>query len=168
MINPLDIKKLPREVADALQLSQDQFESRRQQVIDRADKLDKETQQRYRVALVLKSLVVVCGVVLATGFLTGWIIQALGAIVLLITSLEYVFANYDNLISITAARDALMRIRRQAENIHEEHAVRIVSIRDSRPTEAAEMLIKLTEGLRKDLADKINEAERALEAKNYG
>ena len=161
------MKDLPKELADAVELSQNQFDSRRTEMIDRVEDLDRAVRLRRRIAQGLKSVTVVCGIVLTTGFLAEWSIQLLGALVLLIASLEYVFANYDHLLSMTAARDALKRVRRQAEDILEEHIVQIVSIRDSRPKESAERLISLTQTLRKDLAGIIDKVEAALEERNY-
>jgi hypothetical protein len=160
---------ISKELEDALELAQTQFESRLKQIHTRSAELDTEHTTRHRRAKMLKSFTVVCGVLVASGFtdnvsfplagVNATVSQLLGVGVLLIVGLERVYANFDRLVTVTAARDALERAARQAEDSFEGRQKQFQVIRDSKPVKSAEGLLSLLEEIRGKLADVIDKVE---------
>ena len=72
------------------------------------------------MALTLKIMVGVSGLVIASGFLKEMdiIVQIIGFVVLLIKLIEEIFANLDRLLSIVAAKNAFKRVRREIVKIY--------------------------------------------------
>lgn len=158
---------LEKELADAVERSQNQYEGRIKQVDDKIQALSREERRRKHTATALKVTTVVLGIALAPGILQQWHVQAIGIVILLIVALERVFANHGRLVSITSARDAYARIRRETEDVHERELLPIIKIRESKPQDAANKLIALNEKLRSMLATTSSKVEDALAQDNY-
>ena len=166
------MSNIPKEPADTLERAQEDFQGRIEQVHDRSHKLDREQLGRKILARVLKILTGLAGIVIAAGLLdvakvdlfgqelTGS--QLLGVGILAIVLVEGVFANFKRLVAVTAARDALERVGRQAENVYQDNYTEFLRIRDSKPVESAEGLLKLNKRVTKLLRSTIDKVESSL------
>lgn len=158
---------MEKELADAVERSQNQYQGRIEQVDTRIMELSGEERRRKWTAVALKVITVTLGIVLVPGVLKDWQVQTIGVVILLIVALERIFANHGRLVSITSARDAYTRIRRQTEDVHERDVLPIIKTRESKPREAANKLIDLNEKLRAMLAATSDKVEDALAKDNY-
>lgn len=136
---------------------------------DKVGRLTREINTRQSIGFILKLIVVVSGVVIATGFLnkSGWIIQVIGGFISLITAVERIFANVEVLLSKVAARDAYRRIRREVERTHDSKIVGIVKNRVSKPDESAGALVQMQEELMAQIANVDNDIQTGLANKQY-
>ena len=150
-----------------LQISNKQFKSWLDNLDNEVTEFDKKIGKRKTIATVLKLIVVVSGVAIATGFLLDWIVQVIGAFVSLITAIERVFANLDRLLSEVAAKDAYNRVRREVVKIHEKRIGKLVGMKQNEPDKAAGLIIELQSELRDKLIDVDDKIKTSLENKNY-
>ncbi|TSE04002.1 MULTISPECIES: hypothetical protein [Aquimarina] len=133
------------------------------------ENLDKTTKTRKYTATILKLIVVISGIVIASGFLkdADIIVQIIGAVVLLITAIERVFANLDKLLSTVAAKNAFNRVRREVVRIHTNRIRPILGLKETKPEEAAKKIIELQSELIDKLMKIDDEIKTNLENKNY-
>jgi hypothetical protein len=157
--NLQEFPKLPKDHQDAVRLVQKQLKEQMEALDRRVTALTGEQKRRRIVAIVLKVISVLSGIVIATGFLQQNIVQVLGGIVPAIAALERVFANLSRLLSISAAKNAYERIRRQTVAEHNRQIIAVVEIRDREPAKAATILTKFVGRLR----DRMAAAEDAVE-----
>lgn len=168
-LEKVEFQSLDKGLSDAVALSNQQLLGRLSELDNNVVKLDKEINNRTTIGTVLKVIVVVSGVVIATGFLTGWnwIIQLIGGFISLITAVERIFGNVDVLLTKVAGRDAYSRIRREIVNKHEAKIIDIVQIRDTTPVEAAKQYIQIQSEIRAQISKVDNEIKTNIENKNY-
>jgi hypothetical protein len=105
--------------------------------------------------------------VIATGFLHQNIVQVIGSIVPAVAALERVFANLSRLLSISAAKNAYERVRRQTVAEHNRQIIAVVQIRDREPEKAAQTLISFVGRLRDRLATAESQIEDRLSRNDY-
>ncbi len=168
-VQKIDFSGLDKGLSDAVALSNQQILGGLAELDNNVVKLDKEIRNRTTIGTVLKVIVVVSGVVIATGFLTGWnwVIQLIGGFISLITAVERIFGNVDTLLTKVAGRDAYSRIRREIVNKHEAKIIDIVQIRDTTPAEAAKQYIQVQSEIRDQIYKVDNEIKTNIENKNY-
>ncbi len=152
-----------------LEFSNKQFEDWLNNLDEEVKKLGRVVKSRKLTATILKLIVVVSGIVIASGFLKDFhiIVQIIGATVLLITAIEKVFANLDLLLSTAAAKNAFNRIRRDVVKIHTKKIGPILGLKETQPEEAARKIIALQSGLIEKLIDIDDEIKTNLENKNH-
>ncbi|EZH75038.1 hypothetical protein ATO12_09940 [Aquimarina atlantica] len=133
------------------------------------DKLTTLIKSKKTIAIVLKLIVVVSGILIASGFLKDLdiVVQIIGAVVLLITAIERVFANLDKLLSIVAAKNAFSRVRREIVRIHTTRLGPILGLKETEPEKAGRKIIELQEELIEKLIKVDDEIKTNLENKNY-
>ena len=149
----------------------ERFPSNREKCLNRLSHprtpLTTDQRRRRNVAIGLKVISVLSGIVIATGFLTKSIVQVLGGVIPAITALERVFANLSHLLAVTAAKNAYERVRRQTVARHNQQIVEVVRIRDTDPAKAADTLIAFVGALRDQLAATTDEIEGRLAQDDY-
>ena len=158
---------LPKDEQDAVALVQRQFREAIQEIDQRTSALNKEQRRRKIVAIVLKVVSVVSGLVIATGFLRQSVVQVLGGIIPCVAALERVFANLSRLLAVTAAKNAYDRVRRAVVARHNHEIVDVVGIRDRQPKTAADNLVNMDRKLNKLLADTKEDIETKLAKNDY-
>ncbi len=158
---------LPKDFQDAVRLVQSQLRQRQTEVDNRTSALTSEAASRRAVALALKVVTVLSGIVIATGFLQDRVVQVIGGIVPAVVALERIFANLPRLLAVTAAKNAYQRIRRQLQAKHDAQIIEVVRIRDRKPEEAANALITFAGALRDLLAASSDDIEARLEQNDY-
>lgn len=165
----VDFQALDSGLRDAVALSNQQLLGGLSELDNNVVKLDKEINSRTTIGTVLKVIVVVSGVVIATGFLTGWnwIIQLIGGFISLITAVERIFGNVEVLLTKVAGRDAYSRIRREIVNKHEAKILDIIQIRDTNPIEAAKQYINVQSEIRDQIHQVDNQIKTNIENKRY-
>lgn len=165
----VDFQTLDSGLSDAVAVSNQQLLGGLSELDNNVVKLEKEINRRSTIGTFLKVIVVVSGVVIATGFLTGWnwIIQLIGGFISLVTALERIFANVEVLLTKVAGRDAYSRIRREIANKHDSKILDIIQIRDNNPAEAAKQYIKVQSEIRDQIHQVDNEIKTNIENKRY-
>jgi hypothetical protein len=158
---------LPHDFSDAAALVQSQLKESVEASDAQIAALGKEQSQRKNIAIALKVISVLSGLIIATGFVTGSLAQILGGIIPGIAALERIFANMSRLLAVSAAKNAYERIRRSVVAHHSKHIVEVVRIRDRDSERAADLLIKMIGELRDDLATKRDEIESRLAQNDY-
>jgi hypothetical protein len=168
-LEKVEFTALDKGLSDAVALSNQQLLGGLSDLDKNVVKLNKEISTRATIGTVLKIIVVVSGVVIATGFLTNWnwVIQVIGGFISLITAVERIFGNVDVLLSKVAGRDAYSRIRREIVNKHEAKIIDIVQVRDTTPIEAAKEYIKVQSEIRDQIYKVDNDIKTNIENKNY-
>jgi hypothetical protein len=146
---------------------QTQLREQLEAVDGRIAALSTEGISRRRMAVWLKVVSVLSGLVIATGFLAQGVVQVLGGIIPAIVALERVFANLSRLLAVTAAKNAYERIRRQTVARHNQQIVNVVKIRDTDTKNAAETLIVFVGELRDKLSSTEDEIEEKLAKNDY-
>lgn len=165
----VDFQSLDKGLSDAVALSNQQILGGLAELDKNVLRLDNEVKSRTTIGTLLKVVVVVSGVVIATGFLTGWnwVIQLIGGFISLITAVERIFGNVVVLLTKVAGRDAYSRIRREIVNKHEAKIIDIVQIRDTTPVDAAKQYIQVQSEIRDQIYKVDNEIKTNIENKNY-
>jgi hypothetical protein len=158
---------LPGDFRDAASLVQSQLKESVEASDTRVAALGAEQSRRKNVAIVLKVVSVLSGLIIATGFVTDSAVQILGGIIPGIAALERIFANMSRLLAVSAAKNAYERVRRSVVARHSKHIVEVVRIRDRESERAADLLIKMIGELRDDLAAKRDEIESRLAQNDY-
>jgi len=158
---------LPGDFRDAAALVQSQLKESVEASDTRVAALGAEQSRRKSIAIVLKVVSVLSGLIIATGFVTDSAVQILGGIIPGIAALERVFANMSRLLAVSAAKNAYERVRRSVVARHSKHIVEVVRIRDRESERAADLLIKMIGELRDDLAAKRDEIEGRLAQNDY-
>jgi hypothetical protein len=167
LVPKTEFPSLPKDVQDAANLVQAQFIESLAALDARVAALGAEQSLRKKVAILLKVVSVLSGLVIATGFVTGSAAQVLGGFIPGIAALERVFANLSRLLAVSAAKNAYERIRRSVVARHSRFIVDVVKIRDRDPEKAANLFIKTNGTLRDDLAKKRDEIEDKLSHNDY-
>lgn len=163
----LDDTALPTDLQDAAALVQRQLKQGLSRLDQRVSQLGQQEKRRRTIAAVLKIVSVISGVVIAIGFFSKSVLQVIGGLVPIMVGLERAFANLDSLLSVTAAKNAYERMRREIVASHNRGVVNVIRIRDRQPAEAADALIKLVESLRDQLAKAEQDIESGLAQRNY-
>jgi len=158
---------LPSDLQDAVALVQKQLKARISDRDARVSALGAEAKRRKVIAIVLKVVSVLSGIVVATGFAATSIMQVLGGLIPAIAALERVFANLNRLLAVTAAKNAYERIRRQTVAAHDREIVSVVKIRDRDPQAAADKLISFVGELRNRLSETCDAIETTLAKNDY-
>lgn len=170
MPNADELKQFPgltKDYQDAVQLVQAQLREHLASLDSRVQMLVAEQRRRKTVAIILKVVSVLSGLVIATGFLAHSVVQVLGGVIPAIAALERVFANLSRLLAVTAAKNAYERVRRHVVARHDQQIVDVVKIRDTNPKKAADTFIAFAGGLRDKLAAASNEIEEKLSKNDY-
>jgi hypothetical protein len=162
-----EFKGLPKDLHDAVALVQKQLNQSLASLDTRAKALGREGIHRRRVAILLKVVSVLSGIVIATGFLQHSIVQVLGGIVPAVAALERVFANLSRLLAVSAAKNAYERIRRQTVARHDREIITVIKVRDRDTEKAANSLISFVGKLRDRLAAAEEEIEDKLAKNDY-
>ena len=158
---------LPKDLQDAVALVQNQLLGRVTDLDDRVRALGSEVKRRKFIAVVLKVVSVLSGIIVATGFAATSVMQVLGGLIPTIAALERVFANLNRLLAVTAAKNAYERIRRQMVAAHDREIVAVVKIRDREPQKAADKLITFVGHLRDRLSVTCDDIETTLAKNDY-
>lgn len=164
-----EIQNINDGLKQELNFSNSKFKEWLDNLDSEVDILGKKTKLRKSTATILKLIVVISGIVIASGFLkdADIIVQIIGAIVLLITAIERVYANLDKLLSTVAAKNAFSRVRRDVVRIHTNRLGPILGLKESQPDEAARKVIELQNELMDKLMKIDDEIKTNLENKNY-
>ena len=164
-----DFDKISSGLKKELEFSNKQFKEWLDNLDTEVTDLDKDVKSRKRTALILKIIVGVSGLVIASGFLKELdiVVQIIGFVVLLIKLIEESFANLDKLLSIVAAKNAFSRVRREVVKIHTTKLGPILGLKESDQEAAGRKIIELQADLIKMLIDIDDEIKTNLENKNY-
>ena len=163
----LQFQTLPADFRDAARLVQSQLNDSITASDERAAALGAEQTRRKNVAITLKVVTVLSGLIIATGFVKDSAAQILGGIIPGIAALERIFANMSRLLAVSAAKNAYEHVRRSVVARHGKQIIDVVKIRDREPERSAEMLIKMSGELRDDLAARRDEIEGRLAQNDY-
>src|SRR3954470_10554195 len=91
---------LPNDFRDAVALVQTQLSEGMDALDGRVIQLNSQQRRRKTVAVLLKVVSVLSGLVIATGFVNRSVVQVLGGIIPAIAALERVFANLSRLLAV--------------------------------------------------------------------
>lgn len=164
-----DIKNISDGLKKELEFSNRQFGDWLGNLDIEVSILAKKIKTKKTIAISLKMIVVISGIVIASGFLEDFeiVIRIIGAVVLLITAIERVFANLDMLISIVAGKNAFSRVRREVVKIHTTRLGPILGLKETDPESAGRKIIDLQSELIEKLITVDSQIKTNLENKNY-